>query len=154
MGFSWGLLGVSWELSGASRSTKRGLQFRLGTPLGLVCSLLAAEDGRESLLGPSLARFWCSPGPFRGCFRLRLTALNPQNCPSEFDTLFFLVAVVVAGVAVAAAVVVLVVVAADAAAAAAAAAAALVLLLVVVDDNECNQGTGGHRAASSIRLIM
>ena len=136
-------MGVSWELSGASRSTKRGLQFRLGTPLGLVCSLLAAEDAREILLGPPLARFWCSPGPFRGCFRLRLTALNPQNCPSEFDTLFFLVAVV----AVAAAVVVLVVVAADAAA-----AAAVVVLLVVVDDNECNQGTGGHRAASSIRI--
>ena len=135
-------MGVSGELFGASRSTKEGLQIRLGILLGLVCSLLAAEDGRESLLGSSLARFWCSPRPFRGCFRLRLTALNPQNCPSEFDTLFLLVAV-------AAAVVVLVVVATDADA-----AAAPVLLLVVVDDNECNQGTGGHRAASSILVSI
>ena len=83
-----------------------------------------------------------------GGVRLRLTALNPQNCPSKFDTLFFLVAVVVAVVAVAAAVVVFVAVAADAAADAA--AAVVVLVVVVVDDNECNQGTGGHRAASSI----
>ena len=39
------LLGVSWELPQASGSTKEGLQIRLGTLLGLVCSLLAAEDG-------------------------------------------------------------------------------------------------------------
>ena len=100
MGSFWGLLGVSWGLSGAPRSTKRGLQLRLGTPLGLVCSLLVAEDGRESLWGPSLARFWCSPGPLWVCFRLRLIALNPQNCPSEFNTSFLFVAVVVALVAV------------------------------------------------------
>ena len=50
-------LGVYWGLSGAPRSTKKSLQIRPGTPLGLVCSLLAAEDGIESVLGPSLARF-------------------------------------------------------------------------------------------------
>ena len=42
------LLGVSWELLRASGSTKEGLQIRLGTLLGLVCSLLAAEDGLGS----------------------------------------------------------------------------------------------------------
>ena len=73
---SWGLLGFSWGLSGASRSTKRGLQFRLGTPLGLVCSLLAAEDGLESVPGPSLSRFWCSRGPFGGCLGIRQTDFN------------------------------------------------------------------------------
>ena len=43
------LLGVAWELLRASGSTKEGLQIRLGTLLGLVCSLLAAEDGLGSV---------------------------------------------------------------------------------------------------------
>ena len=43
------LLGVSWELLRASGSTKEGLQIRLGTLLGLVCLLLAAEDGLGSV---------------------------------------------------------------------------------------------------------
>ena len=50
---SWGalggFLGGSWQLFGASRSTKEGLQIRLGIILGLVCSLLAAEDGLGSV---------------------------------------------------------------------------------------------------------
>ena len=62
------LLGVSWELLRASGSTKEGLQIRLGTLLGLVCSLLAAENGLGRVLGPSLARFWCPRGPFGGVF--------------------------------------------------------------------------------------
>ena len=49
-----GLFGGSWEVFGASRSTKEGLQIRLGTLLGLVCSLLAAEDGLGSVVG----RLW------------------------------------------------------------------------------------------------
>ena len=58
------LLGGSWELGGASNSTKEGLQIHLGTFLGLVCSPLAAEDGLgEGGLGQSVARFGCSPGP-------------------------------------------------------------------------------------------
>ncbi len=57
LGALGGFLGGSWELFGASRSTKEGLQIRLGTLLGLVCSLLAAEDGLGSVLGLSLARF-------------------------------------------------------------------------------------------------
>ena len=44
LGALGGLLGVSWELLRASGSTKEGLQIRLGILLGLVCSLLAAED--------------------------------------------------------------------------------------------------------------
>ena len=47
-----GPLGVSWELLGASGSTKEGVQIRLGTLLGFVCSLLAAEDGLGKVLGP------------------------------------------------------------------------------------------------------
>ena len=42
------LLGSFWGLFGVSRSAKEGLQIRLGTLLGLVCSLLAAEDGLGS----------------------------------------------------------------------------------------------------------
>ena len=47
-GLCWELLGVSWELFAASRSTKEGLEIRLGTLLGLVCSFLAADDGLGS----------------------------------------------------------------------------------------------------------
>ena len=36
-------------LFAASRSTKEGLEIRLGTLLGLVCSLLAADDGLGSV---------------------------------------------------------------------------------------------------------
>ena len=42
-------MGVSWGRFGASRSTREGLQIRLGTLLGLVCSLLAADDGLGSV---------------------------------------------------------------------------------------------------------
>ena len=55
LGSLGGLLGGSWELFGASSSTKEGLQIRFGTLLGLVCSLLAAEDGLGSVVGLSLA---------------------------------------------------------------------------------------------------
>ena len=51
------LLGVSWELLRASGSTKEGLQIRLGTLMGLVCLLLAAEGGLGKVLGSYLARF-------------------------------------------------------------------------------------------------
>ena len=83
-------MGGSWELFGASRSTKEGLQIRLGTLLGLVCSLLAAEDGLGSVLGLSLARFGCSRGPFKGCFGIRQADFDHQNCPSELRYLIFL----------------------------------------------------------------
>ena len=83
------LLGVSWELLRASGSTKEGLQIRLGTLLGLVCSLLAAESGLGRVLGPSLARFWCSRGPFGGCFGLRQTDFDHQNCHSDLRYLTF-----------------------------------------------------------------
>ena len=77
------LLGVSWELLRASGSTKEGLQIRLGTLLGLVCSLLAAEDGPENVLGPFWGSFWCSRGLLGGCFGARQTDSNSQNRPSE-----------------------------------------------------------------------
>ena len=47
-GSFWELLGVPGELFRASGSTKEGLQIRLRVLLGLVCSLLAAEDGLGS----------------------------------------------------------------------------------------------------------
>ena len=87
MGSSWELLGVSWGLSGASRSTKRGLQIRPGTPLGLVRPLLAAEDGRESLLGQSLASFWCSWGPLGGILVSVKPILTIKTDLLSFDNL-------------------------------------------------------------------
>ena len=51
------LLRVSWELLRASGSTKEGLQIRIGTLLGFVCLLRAAEGGLGKVMGSSLARF-------------------------------------------------------------------------------------------------
>ena len=79
LGLLLGLLGVSWRLLGGSTSTKKGLQIRFGTPLGVICLLLAAEDGTEHVLGPYWARIWCSPWPFGGCFRTRRTDFDIQN---------------------------------------------------------------------------
>ena len=59
-------MGGTWEFLGDSRSTTEGSQVRLGTVLGLVYSLVAAEDGFGRVLGPSLARFGCSRGPLKG----------------------------------------------------------------------------------------
>ena len=53
-------LGVSWELLRTSGSTKEGVQILWGTLLGLVRSLLAADDGPGSVVGLFLARFGCS----------------------------------------------------------------------------------------------
>ena len=82
-GSFWELLGGSWEFFGASTSTKEGFQIRLGTLLGLVCLLLAAEDGLGNVVGLSLARFGCSRGPLKGCFGIRQADFDHQNCPSE-----------------------------------------------------------------------
>ena len=79
LGALGGLLGISWELLRASGSTQEGLQIRLGTLLGLVCSLLAAEDGLGSVVGLSLARFGCSRGPRMGCFGIRQADFDYQR---------------------------------------------------------------------------
>ena len=79
LGALGGLLGVSWELLRASGSTREGLQIRLVTFLGLVYLLLAAEDGRESLLGPYWARFCCLWKPFGRYFVFRLLDFDYQN---------------------------------------------------------------------------
>ena len=57
LGALGGFLGGSWELFGASRTTKEGLQVRLGTLLGLVCLPRAAGGGLGKVLGSSLACF-------------------------------------------------------------------------------------------------
>ena len=89
-------MGGSWGLFGASRSTKEGLEIRLGILLGLVCSFLAAKDGFGSVLGLSLARFGCSREPFgMGGGRLRQADIDRQNCFPSFDTLFYIVFVLV-----------------------------------------------------------
>ena len=89
MGALGALLGVSWEIFRASGPTKEGLQIRLGTLLGLVCSLLAAEDGLGSVVGLSLARFGCSRGPSKGCFGIRQADFDHKNSPSELRYLIF-----------------------------------------------------------------
>ena len=80
LGALGGLLGGSWELFGASRSTKEGLQIRLGTLLGLVCSLLAAEDGLGSVLGLS----WAPPGGSWGSLGSSLGPLDRPKGTSSF----------------------------------------------------------------------
>ena len=80
-------MGVSWELFGASRSTKEGLQIRLGIILGFVCSLLAAEYGLESLLG----RLWLvsgAPASVLGGLGIRQADLTIKTALLSFDTLF------------------------------------------------------------------
>ena len=98
-GSFWELLGVSWELFGASRSTKEGLQIRLGTLLGLVCSLLAAEDGLGSVVGLHLARFGYPAGILRVALASVKTISTIETALPSFDT-FFSLAVVVAAVVV------------------------------------------------------
>ena len=76
LGALGGFLGGSWELFGASRSTKEGLQIRLGTLLGLVCSLLAAEDG---LVNVDVV--FCLPSEPLGIdFELPNSPSNPPKC--------------------------------------------------------------------------
>ena len=95
LGALGGLLGGSWELFGASRSTKEGLQIRLGTLLGLVCSLLAAEDGLGSVLGLSLARFGAPESLLGGVLASVKPISTIKTALPSFDTLFYLAVVVV-----------------------------------------------------------
>ena len=89
------LLGVSWELLRASGSTKEGLQIRLGTLLGLVCSLLAAENGFGSVLGPSLARFGAPEGLLGGVLASVKPISTIKTAIPIFDILLFLALVLV-----------------------------------------------------------
>ena len=67
LGALGGLLGVSWELLRACGSTEEGLQNRLGTPLGFVCSRLAAEVGLGAVWGV-FGLFLVAPKTFQGVF--------------------------------------------------------------------------------------
>ena len=89
------LLGVSWELLRASGSTKEGLQIRLGTLLGLVCSLLAAENGLGRVLGPSLARFGAPEGLLGGVLASVKPISTIKTAIPIFDILLFLALVLV-----------------------------------------------------------
>ena len=100
------LLGVSWELLRAFGSTKEGLQIRLGTLLGLVCSLLAAESGLGRVLGPPLARFGAPEGLLGGVLASVKPISTIKTAFPSFDVLFFLVVVAAAAVVVVAVVVV------------------------------------------------
>ena len=95
LGALGGFLGGSWELFGASRSTKEGLQIRLGTLLGLVCSLLAAESGFGSVLGPSLARFGAPEGLLGGVLASVKPISTIKTAIPIFDILLFLALVLV-----------------------------------------------------------
>ena len=88
-------MGLSWDLFGASRSTKEGFQIRLGTLLGLVCSLLAAEPGLGRVLGPSLARFGAPEGLLGGVLASVKPISTIKTAIPIFDILFFLALVLV-----------------------------------------------------------
>ena len=95
LGALGGFLGGSWELFGASRSTKEGLQIRLGTLLGLVCSLLAAESVLGRVLGPPLARFGAPEGLLGGVLASVKPISTIKTAIPIFDILFFLALVLV-----------------------------------------------------------
>ena len=87
LGALGGLLGVSWELLRASGSTKEGLQSRLGTLLGFVCSRLAAEDGLGSVVGCIWLVFGAPDGLLRGVLASVQTILIIKTAFPSFDTL-------------------------------------------------------------------
>ena len=77
-GRSWGSLGVSWGFSRGPRASKifeavssRSISVALGTLLGFVCLLLAAENGLWKFLGSYLAFFLSPPRAFGRCFCTR-----------------------------------------------------------------------------------
>ena len=88
-------MGASWELFGASRSTKEGLQIRLGTLLGLVCSLLAAENGLGRVLGLSLARFGAPEDLLGEVLASVKSTSTIKSAIPIFDILLFLALVLV-----------------------------------------------------------
>ena len=87
--------GGSSGLLGGSKSTQDGFHIDFGTPLGLVCSVLVAEDGLGSVVRSYLARFWCPLVPFRRCFGILQADFDHQNCPPSFDILCVIAALVV-----------------------------------------------------------
>ena len=82
-----GLLGVSWELLRASGSTKEGLQSRLGTLLGFVCSRLAAEDGLGSVVGCIWLVFGAPEGLLGSVLASVKTTSTIKTAFPSFDTL-------------------------------------------------------------------
>ena len=87
LGALGGLLGVSWELLRASGSTKEGLQSRLGTLLGFVCSRLAAEDGLGNVVGCIWLVFGAPENLLGGVLASVKTISTIKTAFPSFDTL-------------------------------------------------------------------
>ena len=87
LGLLLGALGDPLEAFGASRSTKKGLQIRLGTLLGFVCSRLAAEDGLGSVVGRLWLVFGAPEGLLRGVLASVKTISTIKTAFPSFDTL-------------------------------------------------------------------
>ena len=79
LGALGGLLGAPWGLHIDQKGLTRSDPFRLGALFGLFWSLLVAEDGLESGLGPSWAPFWWSRGALGRYVGARRTDFELEN---------------------------------------------------------------------------
>ena len=87
LGALGGILGVSWEPLRPSGSTRGGLQNRLGTLLGFVCSRLAAEDGLGSVVVCIRLVFGAPEGLLGGVLASVKTISTIKTAFPSFDTL-------------------------------------------------------------------
>ena len=79
LGALGGLLGDLWGLQIDQKGVTRIEFLALWALFGLFWSLLVAEDGLQSVLGPSWAPFWCSWGSLWSSFGARRTDLGLKS---------------------------------------------------------------------------
>ena len=79
LGALGGLLGGPWGLQIDQKALPRSDFFRFGALVGLFWSLLVAEDGLQSVMGPSWAPGWWSRGALGRFVGARRTDFELKN---------------------------------------------------------------------------